>query len=62
MAPLDPQRANKAGNCTESGAYGYFPLQKDGTNRASFLLVADVETEKKANYDYCDENGNLRPG
>lgn len=57
VAPLDPQRANKAGNCTEGGAYGYFPLQKGGIDKASFLLVADVETAKKANYNYCDTTG-----
>ena len=52
-APLDPQRQNLAGSCASRGAYAYMPLQKGGIDRASFLLAADVETAKKANYDFC---------
>lgn len=52
-APLDPQRQSLAGNCAQRGSYGYFPLEKSGIPRASFLLVADVETAKRGNYNYC---------
>lgn len=53
MAPLDPQRQSLAGNCAQRGAYGYFPLQKEAIDRTSFVLVVDVETAKKGNYNYC---------
>lgn len=56
-APLDPQRQAKvastvANSCAVGGAYVYYPIQKGGIDRSSFLLGADMETYKKANYDY----------
>ena len=60
VSPLDPQRASLGGNCAQAGAYGYFPLEKGGISRASFLLVADVETAKKANYNYCTAAGAIK--
>lgn len=60
VAPLDPQRASVAGNCAQPGAYGYFPMEKGGITRASFLIVADVETAKKANYNYCTTAGAIK--
>jgi prepilin-type N-terminal cleavage/methylation domain-containing protein len=59
-APLDPQRASLGGNCVQAGAYGYFPMEKGGISRASFLLVADVETAKKSNYNYCTAAGAIK--
>lgn len=55
-APLDPQRQNLAGNCAQKGSYGYFPLQKGGIARTSFMLVADVETAKRGNYNFCGDS------
>ena len=55
-APLDPQRNSKVGsvrNCAQNGAFLYFPIQKGGIDRSSFLLGADMETYKKANYNYA---------
>ncbi|MDQ1343362.1 MAG: hypothetical protein QG650_81 [Patescibacteria group bacterium] len=52
-APLDPQRQNKAGQCDAPGSYFYVPVAKGGIDRASFVLMADVETAKKANYSAC---------
>ncbi len=57
-APLDPQRQNLAGQCGQRGSYGYFPLQKGGIARSSFMLVADVETAKRGNYNFCGDSTN----
>lgn len=55
-APLDPQRQSLAGHCAQKGSYGYFPLQKGGIARTSFMLVADVETAKRGNYNFCGDS------
>lgn len=55
-APTDPQSSNLAQGatggkiCLVPGSYGYFPIEKNGVTASSFVLVADVETDKKANY------------
>lgn len=55
-APVDPQATNVIKGstvtiCTVQASYGYFPIEKNGVSAASFVLFADVETNKRANYD-----------
>lgn len=54
-APTDPQAKNQITPtnvaCGVQGSYGYFPIQKNGVNASSFVLIADVESDKKMNYN-----------
>ncbi len=67
VAPLDPQRQNSVvynnstSKCGSPGAYGYVPLAKNQVARASFVLIADVETSKRANYDLGGVGGAASP-
>lgn len=55
-APTDPQAKNQITPanvaCGVQGSYGYFPIQKNSVNASSFVLIADVESDKKMNYNY----------
>lgn len=66
--PLDPQASNtvwgstaKGQICNEGAAYAYFPVQKNGVDNSSFVLMADVETNKKMNYNLINAGGTARP-
>lgn len=51
-AQLNPQRQARSWPCTAAWAYGYVSLTKDWISDNGYMLVADVETYKKANADY----------
>ena len=51
-SPIDPQATNKAGECMSNASFGYKVLEKSGISNASYIIVANVETYKKANADW----------
>lgn len=57
-APTDPQAKNQITPtnvaCGVQGSYGYFPIQKNGVAASSFVLIADVESDKKMNYNLAN--------
>ena len=51
-SPVDPQATNTAGGCGTNASFGYKVLEKSGITNASYLIVANVETYKKANSNW----------
>jgi prepilin-type N-terminal cleavage/methylation domain-containing protein len=51
-SPVDPQATNKVGDCNTVASFGYKVLAKSGITNASYILVANVETYKKANANW----------
>lgn len=48
-SPVDPQKGNAIPGCSTSGAFAYHSLTKDGISDGGYILIANVETYKKAN-------------
>lgn len=48
-SPVNPQKTAVSGNCTVPASYGYNVLNKNGINSTGYILIADVESYKKAN-------------
>ncbi len=48
-APVDPQAGNISEPCQTGGVLGYKRLMKNDTPDSSYLIVTNLETDKKAN-------------
>ncbi len=51
-APVDPQSKNVTAPCATAGSFGYATLRRSGVAQSAYILLANVETYKKANLDY----------
>jgi len=50
-APLDPQVNNISWNCWVPWVFSYNALTKNGLSKGWYILITNVETDKKANLD-----------